>query len=535
VFDTLAKVHEAISAQIATKNLAAVLIQLNDTYLIDERADVPGLARVARLVQDIRSRVADALGSDRTLVLHAGDYLSPSLMSNEFMGRQMIDMLQHCRVDFAAIGNHEFDLGIDVLAQRLSETSFVTIAANLAPQDAAAAPRIKSVVYWPPRHPFFAITAVAGEQTRTVALKKGWKASDPKKELGPILKSVAANPIIRGLVVLTHMDRGEDLDLRKFVAERWPSRGVVHLIAGHDHDIHWTEPDGGRIFLSKCLSNAKSLNVMLVLRDVLGSLGSEPPALEPEMTHEEAEWRDRNHPYENSRPSPIPTVAPRVEGRCRNANDIVRAYRAAMPKGVAQQFTRSFAARLRKLHKSSYAGHSEELIEEGALGYWVTNTADAQSVNDSRKMNFALKANELIAQVKPLPAAEAQVAHWQRELRKRREVPLDEIVVELKHAKGVAAMLDASDDGLRNRSTDFGNFVVDAVKQHTAADVALINSGCFRFDGAIPATIRLSHLHEVFLYDRSDALIEVTLHRDEVLRFYHYAAGRGGHGAFLQV
>lgn len=229
---------------------------------------------------------------------------------------------------------------------------------------------------------------MAGEQTRTVAVKKGWKASDPEQALEPILKRVAANPTIRGPVVLTHMDRKEDLDLRKFVAEHWPSRGTVHLIAGHDHDIHWTEPHSGRVCLSKCLSNAKSLNVMLVLRDVLGSLGFEPPALEPAMTSEEADWRDRNHPYESSLPGPIPTVAPRVEGRCRNANDVVRAYRAAMPKGVAPEFTHSFAARLRKLHKGFYAGHSEDLIEEGALGHQVTQVADSQT-RRSRKGSAA--------------------------------------------------------------------------------------------------------------------------------------------------
>jgi hypothetical protein len=47
-------------------------------------------------------------------------------------------------------------------------------------------------------------------------------------------------------------------------------------------------------------------------------------------------------------------------------------------------------------------------------------------VNDTREMQFSLKADELSAHVEPLPKAEARIAHWQREFQKRRAAPLDE-------------------------------------------------------------------------------------------------------------
>src|SRR5262249_15138207 len=97
MLSSLADVRQAISAQLAADNLAAAIVQLNDTYLIDEREGIPGLDRVARFVSEVRSTVRDALGSDRTLVLHAGDYLSPSVMSLSLQGAQMVDLLGHCQ------------------------------------------------------------------------------------------------------------------------------------------------------------------------------------------------------------------------------------------------------------------------------------------------------------------------------------------------------------------------------------------------------------------------------------------------------
>ena len=535
MFSSLSDVRKAISAQAVANNLAAVLIQLNDTYLIDERAGMPGLARIANLVKHIRKWVKKAVGSDRTLVLHAGDYLSPSLMSKWLRGEQMVDLLNRCQVDFATIGNHEFDVGNDVLCTRLAETQFENIAANLAPLPGPGAPKIGSFAFWPKRQPFLAITAVAGKQTCEVAEEQGWKTLDPKKALGPIIKEIHARPAISGLVVLTHMDRAEDLKIRDFVQRRWRSRGVAYLIAGHDHDIHWPEPGGGHVFLTKCLSNAKSVNVILVLRDLLGSLGWPLPRLEPHITSEEVAWRDRNDPFESARPKQPPKSRPTVRGRCRNADDIIRAYRSALPQGVSQELRASFERRVRTLHDKFYAAYSEDLIEDGLLAGTVVEVAQLQNTNEAGEGIHGILAEQLIPVIKADRSTRARIRYWQQRLAAIRPLPPDEIIASLNHPKGASGVLDASDVGLRKRSTDFGNFVADAVKQHTGADVALINSGCFRFDGELPATIRLSDLYEVFHYDSSDGLIKVALTKREILAFYKHSTRRAGQGAFLQV
>ena len=64
-----------ISWLIRRDDLAAVMIHLNDLYLIEDRpGQIPGLARIAALVKCIRGFVADRLGEERTLVVHSGDF-----------------------------------------------------------------------------------------------------------------------------------------------------------------------------------------------------------------------------------------------------------------------------------------------------------------------------------------------------------------------------------------------------------------------------------------------------------------------------
>jgi 2',3'-cyclic-nucleotide 2'-phosphodiesterase (5'-nucleotidase family) len=46
-----------------------------------------------------------------TIVAHAGDAISPSLMSSLDEGRHMMDLLGDLKLDVFVPGNHEFDFG----------------------------------------------------------------------------------------------------------------------------------------------------------------------------------------------------------------------------------------------------------------------------------------------------------------------------------------------------------------------------------------------------------------------------------------
>lgn len=99
-------------------------LSINDVYVADTLPDGSGgLARVAA----IRDRIAL---EGPTLLVVAGDFLSPSALTKVTGGRHMVDALNAARVDYATFGEHEFDLPRDTLLTRIAASRFKWLASN---------------------------------------------------------------------------------------------------------------------------------------------------------------------------------------------------------------------------------------------------------------------------------------------------------------------------------------------------------------------------------------------------------------------
>jgi 5'-nucleotidase len=117
-----------LSPSVALAKLVHVtLLQLNDVYQMetDRNTGRGGLARIATLRKQIEAE------NPNTVLVLAGDTLSPSVESTLFQGKQMIALWNQLGLDVAALGNHEFDFGTEVLMQRLQESHFPWLAANV--------------------------------------------------------------------------------------------------------------------------------------------------------------------------------------------------------------------------------------------------------------------------------------------------------------------------------------------------------------------------------------------------------------------
>ena len=103
------------------------LLMVNDVYRFTpaDRGARGGLARVSTL----RKRVMQE--SPHTLFLLAGDTISPSVESITYRGAQMIDAWNQAGLDYSVFGNHEFDYGDEVLLQRVKESKFKWLGANV--------------------------------------------------------------------------------------------------------------------------------------------------------------------------------------------------------------------------------------------------------------------------------------------------------------------------------------------------------------------------------------------------------------------
>jgi 2',3'-cyclic-nucleotide 2'-phosphodiesterase (5'-nucleotidase family) len=108
-----------------------MIVQLNDTYRVDAVAGgrLGGFGRVATFVKQTKGRGVP------TLIVHAGDFIAPSLESRFFRGQQVIDALnylQRLAPLYVVPGNHEFDEDDPAMVvDAIERSDFQWLASNL--------------------------------------------------------------------------------------------------------------------------------------------------------------------------------------------------------------------------------------------------------------------------------------------------------------------------------------------------------------------------------------------------------------------
>jgi 5'-nucleotidase / UDP-sugar diphosphatase len=202
------------------------LLQINDVYTIRtvDGSTPGGLARVAALKKQL-----SAPGKAVLLVV-AGDFLSPSVESSIFKGKQMVDTLNAVGVDIATLGNHEFDFGPDVLRERMKEARWQWVVSNVLDEATGkpigGAARYLIRRYGPLTVGFLGL-CLTGDEISPTNLR-GLKMLDPVRTAAryvPELKRQGATVI----VAITHLNYPDDRRL----ATRLPEIDLV--LGGHEH------------------------------------------------------------------------------------------------------------------------------------------------------------------------------------------------------------------------------------------------------------------------------------------------------------
>jgi 2',3'-cyclic-nucleotide 2'-phosphodiesterase (5'-nucleotidase family) len=107
------------------------LLHINDVYQISPQRGVGGLAELMTLLKKERARSA------KSWTTLGGELLSLSVMSGLTKGAQMIALMNAIGLDFAGLGNHEFDFGNANLKARMAESKFTWLATNTVGPDGA--------------------------------------------------------------------------------------------------------------------------------------------------------------------------------------------------------------------------------------------------------------------------------------------------------------------------------------------------------------------------------------------------------------
>lgn len=202
------------------------ILQINDVYTAAplDGGKAGGLARVATLKQQLA-----APGKTVLLVL-AGDFLSPSVASSVFKGKQMVEALNAAGLDMATLGNHEFDFGPDVLRERMKEARWQWVVSNIVDEETGqpfggAAPYLVRQ-YGRVKVGFIGLCLtgdeISSDKRRGVTMTDPFEAA---RTYIPVLQREGATAI----VAITHLDYADDRKL----AEMFPAIDVI--IGGHEH------------------------------------------------------------------------------------------------------------------------------------------------------------------------------------------------------------------------------------------------------------------------------------------------------------
>ncbi|KQO67784.1 bifunctional UDP-sugar hydrolase/5'-nucleotidase [Methylobacterium sp. Leaf89] len=213
----------AEAAPAATPEPTFSLLLVNDLYQMAEVDGRGGFARLAAIVKAERARGVPMLYA------HAGDTLSPSLLSGFDRGAHIVELLNRAPPDVFVPGNHEFDFGPATFAERMGEASFPVLAANL--RDGAGRP-------------------LAGVRDRMVVTLGGIRvgvvgialASTPEKsQAGDLRFAPEIETLAREVQALR--EAGVDLVVGVCHTARATDDAIVAarlvdiLLSGHDHDL----------------------------------------------------------------------------------------------------------------------------------------------------------------------------------------------------------------------------------------------------------------------------------------------------------
>ncbi|WP_374332913.1 bifunctional UDP-sugar hydrolase/5'-nucleotidase [Aestuariivirga sp.] len=241
-----------LDTQARAESVNLTFLLTNDIYNVED-TDRGGFARLNAVVKAERAK------GGNVIYAHAGDLISPSLLSGLDHGEHTIVLTNIAPPDIFTPGNHEFDFGEQIFRARMSEAKFPLFAANLRTRDGQPLPGFKDTE----------IRDIGGLKVGFVGLTEDDSPalSSPGENLifAPTFETaVARAKDLRSLgadmiVAVLHAERAIDL--------KFYDSGVFDLVlSGHDHDLILLF--NGRTVLAESMTEANYVTAIDVKADV---------------------------------------------------------------------------------------------------------------------------------------------------------------------------------------------------------------------------------------------------------------------------
>ncbi len=199
------------------------LLQLNDWYRYLDDEGRGGFARLVTILGDEDAK------ADNVLLVHAGDAISPSLLSGFDQGAHMITLLNDLPLDVFVMGNHEFDFGPEVAAERMAEARFDVVNSNVRTAAGDLYPgtiESKLIEVDGIKLGFYGLTTPETIELSTT----GDTSFAPVVETASLMQAKLRDAGADIVVAVVHTGWREDMELYR--------AGIADLImTGHDHDL----------------------------------------------------------------------------------------------------------------------------------------------------------------------------------------------------------------------------------------------------------------------------------------------------------
>ena len=224
------------------------IIATNDFHGgLEPRVDAGGVLRggaayVAAMIESARKECAPAC---ETILLDGGDMFQGTPASNLAFGRPVVEYYNAIGYAAAALGNHEFDWGIDTLKARMHDARYAILGANVRYRDGRDVPWIRDDTLITRGSITIGVigfsTVVTPTSTRAANVV-GLRFDDP----APIVSARAKELRQRGaniIVVIAHAGascnaigtagcQGEIIDFARGLTEK-----VDAIVSGHTHTL----------------------------------------------------------------------------------------------------------------------------------------------------------------------------------------------------------------------------------------------------------------------------------------------------------
>lgn len=220
--------------QAQSSGFSMTIVHTNDTHariepveltLSEKKVLVGGAARRIALYDKLRS------SEKNLLLLHAGDVFQGTLYFTQYRGLADRFFMHRDGTRIMTLGNHEFDLGPQPLADFLADARFQVVSANVDVSKEAKLSKIKPYTFTRVGGETIGIVGLTTPDTPLIANPGPTVGfTDPAQAAQKAINELLARKVNK-IVILSHLGYLADMELAKKIV------GAQVIVGGHSHTL----------------------------------------------------------------------------------------------------------------------------------------------------------------------------------------------------------------------------------------------------------------------------------------------------------